>query len=114
MAREEIGPLGGVGAMAGVLMIMVILIAVLGLVVTNALKQSPWGTFTVGATIPIAMLMGWYMRLVRPGAVGEATVIGLVLLGLAVVGGRSVDANPAVAAWFTFSGPELALMIIAY
>ncbi len=114
MAREEIGVVGGFVAMIGVLMIMVILIAVLGLVVTNALKNSPWGTFTVGATIPIAMLMGWYMRLVRPGAVLEATALGLALLVLALVGGRWADANPTVAAWFTFGGPELALMIIAY
>ena len=114
MAREEIGVVGGFVAMIGVLMIMVILIAVLGLVVTNALKNSPWGTFTVGATIPIAMLMGWYMRLVRPGAVLEATALGLALLVLALVGGRWADANPTVAVWFTFSGPELALMIIAY
>ena len=114
MAREEIGPLGGFVAMAGVLMIMVILIAVLGLVVTNALKNSPWGTFTVGATIPIAMLMGWYMRMLRPGAVGEATMLGLVLLVAALVGGRWVDQQPDLAAALTFSGPELATMIIAY
>jgi carbon starvation protein len=100
--------------MSGVLMIMVILIAVLGLVVTNALKNSPWGVFTVGATIPIAMLMGWYMRLARPGAVVEATALGLALLVLAVVGGRWADANPALAARLTFSGPDLALMIVAY
>jgi carbon starvation protein len=114
MAREEIGVIGGLVAMIGVLMIMVILIAVLGLVVVNALKNSPWGTFTVGATIPIAMLMGWYMRYIRPGAVIEATALGLVLLALAVVGGRWADANPTVAAWLTFSGTDLALMIIAY
>jgi carbon starvation protein len=114
MAREEIGVVGGLVAMIGVLMIMVILIAVLGLVVTNALKNSPWGVFTVGATIPIAMLMGWYMRVARPGAVVEATALGLALLVLAVVGGRWADANPALAAWLTFSGPDLALMIIAY
>ena len=71
MAKEEISPLGGFVALVGILMIMVILIAVLGLVVTNALKSSPWGTFTVGATIPIALLMGWYMRMVRPGRVLE-------------------------------------------
>ena len=114
MAREEIGPVGGFVAMIGVLMIMVILIAVLGLVVTNALKDSPWGTFTVGATIPIAMVMGWYMRVLRPGAVGEATALGLVLLVGAVVGGRWVDQHPELAAWLTFSGPQLAGMIIAY
>src|ERR671922_1520876 len=66
MAKDEIGPLGGFAALLGVFFIMVILIAVLALVVVNALRQSPWGTFTVGATIPIAMLMGWYMRFVRP------------------------------------------------
>ncbi|MGH7899687.1 MAG: carbon starvation CstA family protein, partial [Candidatus Binatia bacterium] len=74
MAREEIGVVGGLVAMVAVLAIIVILIAVLGLVVTNALRDSPWGTFTVGATIPIAMLMGWYMRGIRPGRVLEATV----------------------------------------
>ena len=114
MAKEEISPLGGFVALVGILMIMVILIAVLGLVVTNALKSSPWGTFTVGATIPIALLMGWYMRMVRPGKVLEATIIGLVLLLLALEGGRWVDNDPLLASWFTFTGPQIALMIIAY
>ncbi|MBI2964089.1 MAG: carbon starvation protein A [Deltaproteobacteria bacterium] len=114
MAREEIGVVGGFVAMIGVLMIMVILIAVLGLVVTNALRSSPWGTFTVGATIPIAMLMGVYMRVIRPGAVLETTGIGLVLLAAALIGGRWVDAHPALAAHFTFGGTELAWMIIAF
>ncbi len=114
MAREEIGPIGGFVALVGVLMIMVILIAVLGLVVTNALKNSPWGTFTVGATIPIAIFMGLYMKVVRPGAVLETTLIGLVLLLAAVVGGRWIDQHPILSSWFTFTGPELALMIIAY
>jgi carbon starvation protein len=114
MAREEIGVVGGFIAMIGVLMIMVILIAVLGLVVTNALKSSPWGTFTVGATIPIAMVMGWYMRVLRPGAVLEATLLGLVLLAFALVGGRWVDAHPVLAGWFRFGDRQLAWMIIAY
>jgi len=114
MAREEIGPIGGFVAMIGVLTIMVILIAVLGLVIVNALKSSPWGTFTVGATIPIAMLMGVYMRTIRPGAVLETTAIGLVLLAFALVGGRWVDQHPTLSVWFTFSGTELALMIIGY
>ena len=114
MAREEIGPMGGFVALVGVLMIMIILIAVLGLVVTNALKNSPWGTFTVGCTIPIALLMGWYMRVLRPGNVLEATLLGLILLIPAVVGGRYIDAHPVLAQGFTFSGPQLALMIIAY
>ncbi len=113
MARDEIGVVGGIIAMIAVLTIMVILIAVLGLVVTNALKSSPWGTFTVGATIPIAMLMGLYMR-ARPGAVLEATGLGLVLLGAAVIGGRWVDAHPELAAWFRFDALQIAWMIIAY
>ncbi|MBI3758089.1 MAG: carbon starvation protein A [Deltaproteobacteria bacterium] len=114
MAKEEISPLGGFIAMISIIMIIVILIAVLGLVVTNALKSSPWGTFTVGATIPIALLMGWYMRFVRPDKVLETTIIGLVLLAFALVGGRWVDGHPTLALWFTFSGTQIALMVIAY
>lgn len=114
MAKEEISPLGGFIAMISIIMIIVILIAVLGLVVTNALKSSPWGTFTVGATIPIALLMGWYMRFIRPDKVLETTIIGLVLLAFALVGGRWVDAHPTFATWFTFSGTQIALMVIAY
>jgi carbon starvation protein len=114
MAKEEISPLGGFIAMISIIMIIVILIAVLGLVVTNALKSSPWGTFTVGATIPIALLMGWYMRFVRPDKVLETTIIGLVLLAFALLGGRWVDEHPMLAAWFTFSGPQVAIMVIAY
>jgi carbon starvation protein len=113
MAREEIGVFGGFAALAGVLLIMVILMAVLGLVIVNALKGSPWGTFTVGATIPIALLMGWYMRFIRPGRVAEATVWGLALVLLAVVGGRWVG-DSAWAPLFTFSPTALAMMIIAY
>jgi carbon starvation protein len=114
MAREEIGVLGGVSALAGVLLIMVILMAVLGLVVVNALKGSPWGTFTVGSTIPIAVLMGCYMRFVRPGRVGEATFWGLGLVLAAVVAGRWVGENTWLAPLFTFSPQALAVMLIAY
>src|SRR5882724_1547735 len=114
MAKDEIGPLGGFAALVGVFFIMVILIAVLALVVVNALRQSPWGTFTVGATIPIAMVMGWYIRAVRPHDVVGATVLGLVLLALALVGGRWVDQHPTLAGWFTLSGPALAWAIIIY
>ncbi|MBP1685713.1 MAG: carbon starvation protein CstA [Deltaproteobacteria bacterium] len=114
MAREEIGVLGGFAALAGVLCIMVILMAVLGLVIVNALKGSPWGTFTVGATIPIAILMGTYMRFVRPGKVLEATVWGLALVLLAVVAGRWVGESGTWASWFTFSPTTLAWMIIGY
>src|SRR5215831_260651 len=114
MAKDEIGPLGGFAALLGVFFIMVILIAVLALVVVNALRQSPWGTFTVGATIPIAMIMGWYMKAIRPHDVAGATVLGLVLLALALVGGRFVDQHPTLAPWFTLSGPALAWAIIVY
>lgn len=114
MAKEEISPLGGFIAMVSIIMIIVILIAVLGLVVTNALKSSPWGTFTVGATIPIALFMGWYMRFVRPDKVLETTIIGLVLLAFALIGGRWVDEHPTLAAWFTFGGAQIAVMVIFY
>src|SRR3569832_879457 len=87
MARDELGPVGGVAALVGVMMIMKILIAVLGLVVVNAMKHSPWATSTVAATIPIAILIGLYMRHFRPGRVLEGTLIGIALLLLAVAGG---------------------------
>jgi len=114
MAKDEIGPLGGFAALLGVFFIMVILIAVLALVVVNALRQSPWGTFTVGATIPIAMLMGWYMKAIRPHDVLGATLIGLALLAVALFGGRWVDQHPTLAGVFTLSGPGLAWAIIVY
>ncbi len=114
MAKDEIGPIGGFAALLGVFSIMVILIAVLALVVVNALRQSPWGTFTVGATIPIAMLMGAYMKWIRPHDVFGATVIGLLLLGLALIGGRWVDQHPVLAALFTLNATQLAWSIILY
>jgi carbon starvation protein len=114
MAKEEIGPLGGFAALVGVFFIMVILIAVLALVVVNALRQSPWGAFTVGGTIPIAMVMGWYMRAFRPHDVLGATAIGLVLLVAALLGGRWVDQHPTLAPLFTLGGPALAWAIIVY
>jgi carbon starvation protein len=114
MAKDEIGPLGGFAALLGVFFIMVILIAVLALVVVNALRDSPWGTFTVAATIPIAVLMGWYMKRVRPHDVIGATLLGLTLLAVALVGGRWVDQHPVLAPAFTLSGRTLAWSIIAY
>jgi len=114
MAKEEIGPVGGFAALVGVLSIMVILIAVLALVVVNALRHSPWGTFTVGATIPIAMVMGWYMKALRPHDVLGATILGLVLLAVALVGGRWVDQHAILGPAFTLTGPQLAWAIIAY
>ncbi|MBI4696259.1 MAG: carbon starvation protein A [Gammaproteobacteria bacterium] len=114
MARDELGPLGGAIALVGVMAIMIILIAVLSLVVVNAMKHSPWATSTVAATIPIAVLVGLYMREVRPGKVAEGTALGVALLLLAVVGGGWVDHDATVRAWFDYDGPTLALMIIAY
>src|SRR3990167_9257829 len=114
MARDELGPVGGVVAMLGVMSIMIILIAVLGLVVVNAMRHSPWATSTVGATIPIALLVGLYMRSLRPGRVLEGTAIGVTLLLLAVYGGGWIDGMERVRGWFDYDGPDLALIIIAY
>jgi carbon starvation protein len=97
MAKEEIGPVAGFTALVAVLGIMLVLIAVLALVVVNALRHSPWGTVTIALTIPIAMLMGVYLRWVRPGRVLEASGIGLVLLVLALYAGQWVAQNPSLA-----------------
>jgi Carbon starvation protein, predicted membrane protein len=114
IARMEMGPVAGVIAMIGVLLIMVILVAVLALVVVKALVGSPWGTFTVFATLPIAMFMGVYSRYLRPGRIGEMSAIGFVLLMAAIVFGQTVSESPTLAPLFTYSGTALALMIIAY
>ena len=114
MARDEIGPIGGAAALIGTFMIMIILIAVLGLVVVNAMKHSPWATSTVAATIPIAMLVGFYMRNFRPGRVLEASLLGVALLLLAVVGGGWIDHQPMLRQWFDHEGLSLAWAIIAY
>jgi len=113
MARDELGSVGGAVALIGVMTIMIILIAVLGLVVVNAMKHSPWGTFTVGATIPIAMLIGLYMKNIRPGRVLESTLIGVSLLMLAVVAGGWINES-SIRHWFDFGASTLALFIIAY
>ncbi|HVF34162.1 MAG TPA: carbon starvation CstA family protein [Candidatus Saccharimonadia bacterium] len=114
MIRREIGEGAGNIAMVGILMIMVILLAVLALVVVKALAQSPWGTFTVAMTIPIALLMGVYVRYWRPGRVLEVSAIGLVLLVVSVWAGGHVAADPALAAMFTFDSRTLAWLLIAY
>jgi carbon starvation protein len=114
MAKEEIGPVAGFTALVAVLGIMIVLIAVLGLVVVNALKTSPWGTVTIGLTIPIAMLMGLYMRWLRPGRVLEASAIGLVLLVVALYAGRWAADQPSLAAAFTLSGKTLAILVMVY
>jgi len=114
MAREEVSRRGGMIALLAVLAIMIILLAVVGLIIVNALKASPWATFTLAMTIPIAMLMGVYMRFWRPGRVLEASGLGFLLILLAVVSGQWVAASPAWARVFTFSGPALAIAIILY
>jgi carbon starvation protein len=114
MVREEIGPVGGAAALAGVLAIMVILIGVLGLVVVNAMFGSPWATSTVGATIPIALLMGVYMVRIRPGRVLEASLIGVALVLCAVVGGRWVGESESLRVWFDLGKKSLALTLIGY
>ena len=114
MAKEEVSHVTGVTAMIAVLAIMIILLAVLALIVVNALRASPWGLFTIACTIPIALLMGWWMKRWRPGKVGEASIIGALLLLLALVGGGSVASHPGLAAAFTHSGTSLTGMMIAY
>jgi len=114
MAREEVNARGGIIALFAVLAIMIILLAVVGLVVVNALKDSPWGTFTLALTIPIAMLMGLYMRFWRPGRVLEASLIGFALVMFAVVAGQWVAASPEWSRVFTLSGTALAIAIIGY
>jgi len=114
MAKEEINPLAGLAAMIAILAIMVILLAVLALVVVNALKASPWGLFIIACTIPIALLMGWWMRSLRPGHVLEASAIGIVLLLAALVAGRWVSLDPTWSRWFTWSGTGLSWALIAY
>ena len=114
MARDEIGPIGGAAALVGTFLIMIILIAVLGLVVVNAMKHSPWATSTVAATIPIAMVVGFYMRNFRPGRVLEASTLGVVLLLLAVAGGGWIDHHESLRGLFDHEGLTLAWVIIAY
>lgn len=114
MARDELGPIGGAAALVGTLMIMVILIAVLGLVVVNAMKHSPWATSTVFATIPIAIFIGFYMRNIRPGRVLEGTLIGVALLLFSVVGGGWIDHSAALRGYFDMDGLSLAWFVIGY
>ena len=114
MAKEEIGKVGGFTALITVLLIMIILLAVVALVVVNALKGSPWGTFTIAATMPIAVFMGLYLRYWRPGKVLEASLIGFLLILASIFGGEWVAHSATYAPWFTFTGLTLAFCIIAY
>lgn len=114
MIKDEMGKVTGIISMIGILGIMIILLAVLALVVVKALAGSPWGMFTIAATMPIAIFMGIYMRYIRPGRVGEASVIGIVLLLLSLYFGQTVAENPTLANMFTFKGETIAIMMIIY
>jgi carbon starvation protein len=114
MARDELGPIGGFAAMIGTLMILVILIAVLALVVVNAMQHSPWATATVFATIPIAVLVGLYLRNIRPGRVIEASVLGVSLLLFAVVGGGWLNDHPTLGPLFDLDALTLAWFVMGY
>jgi carbon starvation protein len=114
MAREEIGPVAGMTALVAILGIMIVLLAVLALVVVNALKSSPWGVVTIGLTIPIAMLMGVYLRWIRPHRVLEASAIGIVLIVASLFIGRAVAESPTLAPMFTLSATALAFAVMIY
>ncbi|MFJ6635704.1 carbon starvation CstA family protein [Streptomyces sp. NPDC091376] len=113
MARDEIGPFGGVAALIAVFAIMIILLAVLALVIVNALAHSPWGVFSIGMTIPIALFMGIYLRTLRPGKVTEVSVIGVALLLLAIVAGGWV-ADSSLADFFTLEPGTLVIWMVVY
>ena len=114
MAKDEIGVVGGFVAYAAVIAILVILLGVAALIVVNALKNSPWGTFTIAMTMPIALLMGVYLRRIRPGKVLEVSGLGFVLVLAAIWGGRYVSQNAVLAPMFSFGAPTLAILIIVY
>src|SRR5882757_8538828 len=114
MAKDEIGRVGGFVAYVAVLGIIVILLAVCALIVVNALKSSPWGTFTIAMTIPIALLMGIYLRRIRPGRVLEVSALGFVLVLAAIWGGQYVSQSAPLARVFTLSAPTLAILIMVY
>ncbi len=114
IARDEIGTAAGFVSLLTVLSIMIVLLAVVALVVVNALRGSPWGTFTIASTMPIAVLMGLYLRFLRPGKVLECSVLGFGLVLLSIFGGSAIATNPAIAPWFTLSGVALAIAIVIY
>jgi carbon starvation protein len=114
MARDEVGRVGGFVAFVAVISIIIILLGVAALIVVNALKSSPWGTFVIGMTIPIALLMGVYLRYLRPGKVLETSVLGFVLVMAAIFGGQWVSHSPEAARLFTLTAPTLAVLIIIY
>ncbi|KAB0502135.1 MULTISPECIES: carbon starvation CstA family protein [Pseudomonas] len=114
MVREEMGRIPGTIALFGCFLIMIIILAVLALIVVKALAESPWGIFTVMATIPIAMFMGIYMRYIRPGRIGEISVIGVALLLGSIWLGGQIAADPVWAKAFSFTGVQITWMLIGY
>ena len=114
MARDELGPVGGWAAIVGVLTIMIILIAVLGVVIIGALAESAWAVFSIAMTIPIALFMGVYLRILRPGKVSEVSTIGVALLLLAIIGGKWVADSATLAPIFTLDKPTLAICLAVY
>src|ERR1700690_1402197 len=114
MAKDEIGRVGGFVAYVAVIAILIILLGVAALIVVNALKSSPWGTFTIAMTMPIAVLMGVYLRRIRPGKVLETSLLGFILVLAAIFGGQWVSETPSWAAVFTLTAPTLAILIIIY
>ncbi|WP_213033717.1 carbon starvation CstA family protein [Acinetobacter calcoaceticus] len=114
MAKQELGSFAGIVVMLGALGVMIIILAVLALVVVKALAHSPWGVFTIAATIPIALFMGVYMRFIRPGRIAEVSIIGFVLMMLAIVYGGHVAADPYWGEFFTLTGTQLTWCLIIY
>ncbi|SIQ97992.1 carbon starvation protein [Aeromonas sp. RU39B] len=114
LVKAEMGPVAGVIALVATFMIMVIILAVLAMIVVKALTHSPWGTYTVAFTIPLALFMGIYTRYIRPGRIGEVSVIGLILLVFAIVSGGWVAASPTWAPYFDFDGVQLTWMLVGY
>ncbi|MEL4177249.1 carbon starvation CstA family protein [Roseateles sp. PN1] len=114
LIKQEMGTVPGVIALFGCFMIMIIILAVLALIVIKALAHSPWGTFTVAATIPVALFMGIYSRFIRPGRIGEVSIIGFVLLMLSIFGGQWVSESATLGPMFTFDGKALTWMLIGY
>ncbi|NLB57084.1 MAG: carbon starvation protein A, partial [Gammaproteobacteria bacterium] len=114
LVREEMGQVPGTIALFGAFLIMIIILAVLAMIVVKALAESPWGMFTVIATVPIAIFMGLYMRYIRPGKIGEISVVGMVLLVLAIWFGGHVAEHPTWGPFFTFTGVQITWMLIGY
>ena len=114
MAKQELGAFAGIVVMLGALGVMIIILAVLALVVVKALAHSPWGVFSIAATIPIALFMGVYMRYLRPGKIAEVSIIGFVLMMMAIVYGGQVAADPYWEPFFTLTGTQLTWCLIIY